>query len=302
MSQPFTILLTGAQGQVGFELCRALAPLGQVIALAREQCNLADLQGLRQRVRDVEPQLVVNAAAYTAVDKAESDTALAYAVNGEAVAVLAEEAKALGAGVIHYSTDYVFDGEKLGAYTETDATAPLGVYGQSKLAGEQALAASGASYQVFRTSWVYGLHGNNFLKTMLRLAKQKDSLSVVADQYGAPTSAALIADVTALAVRALRQDRPLDSGLYHLVASGETSWHGYASHLLARAQGKGLVMRFPVADIKAIPTSDYPTAARRPANSRLDCRKLENALSVRLPDWTLGVNQTIDLLMENAGT
>lgn len=300
-SHPMTILLTGAQGQVGFELCRALAPLGRVVALGREQCDLTDANVLRQQVRNAKPDLIVNAAAYTAVDKAESEAALAHAVNAEAVAVLAEEARLLGAGIIHYSTDYVFDGTKPGAYVETDAIGPLGVYGKTKLAGEKALAVSGVPHWIFRTSWVYGLHGHNFLKTMLRLARQKDSLSVVADQHGAPTGAALIADVTALVVRNMQVDAPLKTGIYHLAAGGHTSWHGYATHLLARAEAKGFALRFPVDSIKAIPARDYPTPAQRPTNSRLDCRKLEAALGICLPEWTLGVNQAIDLLMENAG-
>lgn len=294
-----TMLLTGANGQVGFELCRALAFSWQLVALDRQQCNLANVERLRQIVQETRPDIIVNAAAYTAVDKAESDVASAQTINAEAVAALGEEAKKINACVIHYSTDYVFDGEKKGAYGESDATNPLGVYGSSKLAGEQALAASGARHFIFRTSWVYGLHGNNFLKTMLRLARQKESLSVVADQWGAPTGAALIADVTATLVQQLQGGKSVDAGIYHLVASGETNWHDYAVHLLARAQQKGLAMKLSPQDIRAIPGSDYPTPARRPANSRLDCRKLEAALGITLPHWSQGVDQVVDILMEN---
>lgn len=296
-----TILVTGANGQVGFELQRALSPLGKVVALSRSECDLSDLQSLRDCIRRVAPSLIVNAAAYTAVDKAESDQLMAQRINGDALAVIGEAAKALGAGVIHYSTDYVFDGSKPSAYVETDMIGPLGVYGASKLAGEQALAASGADYWIFRTCWVYGLHGQNFMKTMLRLGKSRDSLSVVADQFGAPTSAALIADITAQVVAAISRGQPIAQGIYHLSASGRTSWHGYACHLLARAKRRGLSLAVNVDDIRAIPTADYPTPARRPANSALDCSKLEVALGIQMPMWTAAVDQTIDLLMENAG-
>jgi dTDP-4-dehydrorhamnose reductase len=241
----------------------------------------------------------VNAAAYTAVDKAESDSANAQRIIAEAVAVMAEGAAACNATVIHYSTDYVFDGEKQGFYDENAVTNPLGIYGSSKLAGEQALQASSVPHYVLRTSWVYGAHGNNFLKTMLRLARQKEALSVVADQWGAPTGAALIADVTAAMVQQLQMGKKIDSGIYHLVAAGETNWHGYAQHLLTRAVQKGLVMKFDPQSVQAIPTSDYPTPARRPANSRLDCRKLEAALGITLPHWSQGVDQVVDMLMEN---
>lgn len=301
MSAVMTILVTGANGQVGFELQRALSPLGKVVALSRSECDLSDLQSLRDCIRRVAPSLIVNAAAYTAVDKAESDQLMAQRINGDALAVIGEAAKALGAGVIHYSTDYVFDGSKPSAYVETDMIGPLGVYGASKLAGEQALAASGADYWIFRTCWVYGLHGQNFMKTMLRLGKSRDSLSVVADQFGAPTSAALIADITAQVVAAISRGQPIAQGIYHLSASGRTSWHGYACHLLARAKRRGLSLAVNVDDIRAIPTADYPTPARRPANSALDCSKLEVALGIQMPMWTAAVDQTIDLLMENAG-
>lgn len=301
MSNPRTILVTGAQGQLGFELQRSLAALGHVVALARAECDLSNVQALRETIRQLRPALIVNAAAYTAVDKAEAEPELAQRINAEALAVMGEEAKALSAGVIHYSTDYVFDGSKQGAYLESDVTGPLGVYGASKLAGEQALAASGADYWIFRTCWVYGLHGQNFMKTMLRLGKSRDSLSVVADQFGVPTSAAFIADITAQVVAAIGRGQPIAQGIYHLSASGRTSWHGYACHLLARAKLRGLSLAVNVDDIRAIPASDYPTPARRPANSQLDCSKLEVALGIRMPLWTVAIDQTIDLLMENAG-
>lgn len=292
------ILLTGAKGQIGFELCRSLAPLAQVVVFDRQQCDLTNLSALRQQVRRINPQFLVNAAAYTAVDKAESEKSAAHRINVEAVSVMAEEARNIDAMVIHYSTDYVFDGNKKAAYTESDATDPLNVYGLSKRDGELALASSGAKYWIFRTSWVYGVHGHNFLKTMLRLAQQKDSLSVVADQYGAPTSAALIADITAHAIKAANDGPLMANGVYHLAATGETSWYHYACYVLARAQKLGMSLRCTVDDIKPVLSHEYSLLARRPHSSRLDCRKLENALNIQLPEWRLGVNQTTDLLVE----
>lgn len=289
------ILVTGANGQVGFELQRALALVGEVVAVDRQRCDLADANSVRRCVRAVAPSVIVNAGAHTAVDRAQSEPDLAYAVNATAVGVLAEEAKALGASMVHYSTDYVFDGEAEGWYGEADATNPLGVYGASKLAGEQAMAdvlADANAYWVLRTTWVFGLHGGNFLKTMLRLGQQRDQLSVVADQIGAPTSAALIADVTAR----LLLRRP-DAGVYHLAAAGETSWHGYAQRVLRMAAASGLPLRVDPEAVRAIPASDYPTPARRPANSRLNCEKLSRALDLTLPDWSLAVDQATRVLL-----
>lgn len=292
------ILVTGANGQVGFELQRALALVGEVVAVDRQRCDLSDPASIRDCVRAVAPDVIVNAGAHTAVDRAESEPELAYAVNATAVRVLAEEARRSGAAMVHYSTDYVFDGQAEGAYAESASTSPLGVYGASKLAGEQALAEvfAGAeeAFWILRTTWVFGLHGNNFLKTMLRLGHQRDQLSVVADQIGAPTSAALIADVTAR----LLLRRP-DSGVYHLAAAGETSWHGYAQRALRMAAASGLALRLDPETIRAIPSSDYPTPARRPANSRLDCRKLSQALDLTLPEWELAVDQATRVLLGN---
>lgn len=303
MSTRPVILVTGRTGQLGFELQRALAPFGAVVAVDRAGCDLAHADAVRDCVRRVRPAILVNAGAYTAVDRAETEREPAFAVNAAAPRVLAEEAARSGAALIHYSTDYVFDGSSPGRYREDDATAPLGVYGESKLAGERAIQAVGGNAWILRTSWVFGLHGNNFLRTMLRLAQERDSLAVVADQAGAPTSAALIADVTALLVRALAAPAsalPLPApGLYHLAASGETTWHAYAQRVVARARALGLQTRMAPEQIRAIITAEYPTPARRPANSRLDCHRLEQALGIALPDWTLAVDQSVDLLMEH---
>lgn len=300
MTAAAVILVTGSRGQVGFELQRALAPLGRVVAVDRQRCDLADPAAVRDCVRSLRPDVIVNAAAYTAVDRAESERALAFAVNAESPGVLAEEAARLGAPLLHYSTDYVFDGSHSGAQVETAQTRPLNVYGASKLAGEQAVQAVSGEHWILRTSWVFGLHGANFLKTMLRLAGERETLAVVADQQGAPTSAALIADVTAHLVRAwLRGEAVPASGCYHLAAAGITDWHAYARRVIARAAAAGLPTRVAAEDIRAISTADYPTPATRPANSRLDCGKLEQALGIVLPDWTLAVDQTVDLIMEN---
>ncbi|PZX29383.1 dTDP-4-dehydrorhamnose reductase [Cupriavidus phytorum] len=292
-----TFLVTGSNGQVGFELRRSLAPLGKVVALDRSSCDLSRPDDIRRAVRENQPDVIVNPAAYTAVDKAESEPELAYAINGTAVGVLAEEAKALGSLLVHYSTDYVFDGTKAGAYVEIDAVNPQSVYGKSKLAGEQAIAAAGAAHLVFRTCWVAGAHGSNFAKTMLKLSRERDSLRVIADQFGAPTTAALIADVTAQVVARhwLSADRTsFASGIYHLAAAGETTWHAYASEVLRYAAAKGIELKVDPARIEAIPATAYPLPAPRPANSRLDTSKLRQTFGIHLPDWQQGVHYLLD--------
>jgi len=277
------ILVTGSAGQLGRELKRSLAPLGEVVACDRRQLDLADAIALRDALRAIAPDAIVNAAAYTAVDKAETDLATATAVNAAAPGVLAEEAKRLGAVLIHYSTDYVFDGRKDGPYAEDDATAPLGAYGRTKLAGEQAIAAVAGRHLILRTSWVFGLHGANFLKTMLRLGRERDELRVVGDQVGAPTWTRHLADVTALILD--RRDHP--AGLYHLAAAGATTWHDYAEAIFAEALRLGVLDRRP--RLHRITTADYPLPAARPANSRLDCAKFRRDFGLDLPDWRTGV-------------
>jgi dTDP-4-dehydrorhamnose reductase len=285
-------LLFGADGQVGWELQRAFAPFGEVKSLTQADVDLTDADALRAAVREAKPRVILNAAAYTAVDKAEGEPEVARAVNAVAPAIMAEEAKALGAWLVHYSTDYVFDGSKAGAYSEADQANPLSVYGRTKWQGEQAIAASGARHLTLRTSWVFGPHGGNFLKTMLRLAKEREHLSVVADQIGAPTSAELLADATAHAVRvALRGD--IDSGLYHLAAAGETSWHDYARFVVAEARRLGANLKLSDERIKAIPTEQYPLPAPRPKNSRLDCERIRHTLDLDLPDWRWHVRRTL---------
>jgi dTDP-4-dehydrorhamnose reductase len=277
------ILLTGCAGQLGRELKRSLACLGDVIACDRQEFDLADPDALRDAVREAAPTVIVNAAAHTAVDKAESEPELAMAINAIAPGVLAEEAKRLGALLIHYSTDYVFDGTKPAPYTEDDSPAPLSVYGRSKREGELAIAATGARHLILRTSWVYGLHGANFMKTMLRLGKERDELRVVGDQIGAPTWSRHLADVTALVLA--RKDIP--NGLYHLAAAGETSWHGYAEAIFYEAQRVGLMDKSPV--VHRITSADYPLPAARPANSRLDCSRFRRDFDLTLPDWRTGL-------------
>lgn len=285
------ILLTGKHGQVGFELQRALAPLGEVHAVDYAECDLADAAAISTLVRSVRPDLIVNPGAYTAVDKAESEPGLAHAVNAVAPGVLGDEAAKLGAWVVHYSTDYVFNGTKLGAYTEDDLTNPLGVYGRTKRDGEIALRESGARHLIFRTSWVVGVHGNNFAKTILRLALERKQLNVVADQYGAPTSAALLADVTAQLIRQRQRegDERFPFGLYHLAASGETNWCEYARVVVSEALAAGKPLKLVPEAIRGILSSEYPTAAKRPANSRLDTGKLRKTFGLELPDWQCGV-------------
>lgn len=295
------ILLLGKDGQVGWELQRSLAPLGEVLALnsrSTDYCgDIADLQGIAATIDAWAPDVIVNAAAYTAVDKAESDRERAFQVNAAAVEQLARSAAALGALLVHYSTDYVFAGDGTQPWQETDAVGPLNVYGASKLAGEQGIQAAGCRHLIFRTCWVYAGRGNNFARTMLRLASERDSLSVIDDQFGAPTSAELIADVTAHAILAARRN-PALQGLYHLAASGETSWHGYARFVLECAAQAGLPLKVQPQAITALPTASYPTPARRPANSRLDTRKLEQAFDLKLPAWQLGVARMLTELNE----
>lgn len=267
------ILLTGRNGQVGWELERTLAPLGEIVAFDRHGLDLADADRLRTVVRELKPQLVVNAAAYTAVDQAEHESALAEAINGTAPGILAEESKRLGALLVHYSTDYVFDGTKPAPYTEDDRPHPGNAYGRSKLAGEQAIQAVGGRHLIFRTSWVYGLRGGNFLLTMQRLARERNELRVVDDQVGAPTWSRMIAEASALAIATRHAE-----GLYHLSAGGQTSWYGFAERILSAMGWHG--------QLQAIPSRDYPLPAPRPANSRLCCDRLAGDAAIRLPEWS----------------
>ena len=267
------ILLLGKSGQLGWELQRALAPLGELVALDRDSpaplsADLSQPESLAATVRAVAPDVIVNAAAYTAVDKAESEPALARAVNAAAPGALAREAAACGAWLVHYSTDYVFDGSGSAPRDESAATGPLNVYGRTKLEGEETIRASGCRHLLLRTSWVYGVRGGNFARTMLRLAQERETLKVVDDQIGAPTGADLLADLTAHMIRAARADASL-SGTYHAVAGGETSWHGYASHVIAWARAAGLPLRVTEGGIQAVPSSEFPLPARRPLSSRL---------------------------------
>lgn len=289
------ILLLGKNGQVGWELQRSLAPLGELIALDRQTVDglcgdLSDIDALRSTIRKVKPDVIVNAAAYTAVDKAEAEIDLVDLVNGQASRVMAEEAASLDAWLIHYSTDYVFSGQGATPWREADLVAPVNRYGASKLAGEQAIIASGCKHLIFRTSWVYATRGNNFAKTMLRLAREHEALNVIADQIGAPTGAELIADVTALALQKVRLNSEL-TGIYHLAASGEVSWHGYADYVInfARSQGELLTVKV----VNPIDTTDYPTPARRPLNSRLNTQKLRDNFSLYLPDWQSGITRML---------
>jgi dTDP-4-dehydrorhamnose reductase len=292
------ILLLGKNGQVGWELQRSLAPLGQVLALDRHSTDfcgdLSHPERLAQTVQDWRPDVIVNAAAHTAVDKAESEPDLARCLNATAPTALAQAAAAIGAWLVHYSTDYVFNGQGVQPWREGDATDPLSVYGQTKLEGEQAIAASGCKHLIFRTSWVYAARGGNFAKTMLRLAGERERLTVIDDQHGAPTGADLIADVTAHAlVHAMIDPAAGLSGIYHLVAAGETSWHGYASHVIAQARQIQPVLALKVTDIAPVPTSAFPTPATRPLNSRLSTHKLQQAFGMVLPPWQQGVNRML---------
>ena len=288
------LLILGANGQVGWELQRALAPMGELLAWGHAEGDLAQPEALAAKVRAARPSAIVNAAAYTAVDKAESDAATAHTVNAAAPAALAGVAKQLGIPLLHYSTDYVFDGSGQHARSEDAATGPLSVYGRTKLAGEDAIRASGCSHLILRTSWVYAARGGNFAKTMLRLGAEREQLRVVADQIGAPTGAELLADATAHALRAL-QLQPALGGTYHLCAAGETNWADYARFVIDTARAQGRTLRCQ--QVEGIASSEYPTPAQRPLNSRLDCRRFEAAFGLQLPPWQAGVRRMLNELV-----
>jgi len=295
------ILLFGCNGQVGWELQRALSPLGELVALDFDTAGAwhADFSrppALADTIRALQPDVIVNAAAHTAVDKAEAEPALARTLNAEAPAVLAAEAASAGALLVHYSTDYVFDGSGSAPRAEDAPTDPLNVYGETKLAGEEAIRSSGCRHLILRTSWVYGTRGGNFARTMLRLAQERDRLAVIDDQVGAPTGADLLADVTAHAIRAVGS-HGAPTGTYHLVAGGETSWFGYASHVIDFARAAGLPVTVAPDAIAAVPTSAYPTPARRPKNSRLDTTRLRQTFGLALPPWQSGVDRMLRELL-----
>lgn len=327
------VLLFGANGQVGWELQRALSPLGVLSIHDRQTADFENPVVLKTLVEQERPDVIVNAVAYTAVDQAETDQGRANMVNAKAVAALAESAKHVDAWLVHYSTDYVFDGNKQGWYCEDDETNPLSVYGKTKREGELAIIASGCKHLIFRTSWVYAARGNNFAKTMIRLAKERDELKVVADQIGAPTSAELIADVTALALFKLLKSSSPDmpesppgysersrgissfprrqessesdyvnddiSGIYHLTAGGEISWHGFAKHVIAHAQKLGMKLKVESEDIEPITTDQFPRPAKRPQNSKMDTQKLQSLLDIQLPDWRFHVDRIVTEFIES---
>lgn len=296
------ILLLGKDGQVGWQLQRSLAPHGAVVACGRAECDLADLDQVRAVVRRVEPAVIVNAAAYTAVDKAESEPDLAHRINAEAPAALAQEAARLGALLVHYSTDYVFDGEKSEPYAETDATRPQSVYGRTKRAGEEGILAATGRALIFRTSWVFGERGGNFVKTILRLAGEREGLNVVDDQVGSPTPAALIATVTGVALAMLRHGgamEPAEKRIYHLAAARPVNWCEFARAIVGLAGGMpGFALKFGPEAVRAIPSSAYPTPARRPANSRLDCGRLEQDFGLHMPDWQSYLERMLETLAQ----
>ena len=287
------ILLLGKDGQVGWELQRALAPLGLLTAVNRSECDLADPAQVQAVLERVEPEVIVNAAAYTAVDQAEADQATARRINVDAVAELALYAREMGSLLVHYSTDYVFDGSKAEAYVEDDLTNPLSVYGRTKLDGEHRIRDALCRHLIFRTSWVYAARGGNFARTMLRLASERAALNVIDDQIGAPTSAELIADVTAYALRDVLSGRA-PGGTYHLAAAGETSWYGYAKFVTERARTQGLPLALAADGLKPIPASEYPLPAKRPQNSRLSTQLLERSFALKMPQWEDGVARVLD--------
>ena len=297
------ILVTGNNGQLGSELVRAFRGAAEMVTFDRQELDLANAQQLRSVIREHAPQVIINAAAYTAVDRAETDEAMARAINAEAPAILAEEARELGAALIHYSTDYVFDGTKAGPYVEQDMPAPRSVYGRTKLEGEQAIAAVTDQFWIWRTSWVYGVHGSNFLKTMLRLASEQTNLHVVADQFGAPTFARSIAEATRDALlghsEAQAPSRVAETaGTYHFTGGGRTSWHGYAQHVIERATAAGWPLKVKAADIQAIPASTYPLPAPRPSNSSLSLEKFRATFGLAVSAWQDDVDRCLAELFE----
>lgn len=290
------ILLLGKNGQVGHALCKTLSSLGDVIALDRKQADFEDKDKLNQVLQALPADIIVNAAAYTAVDKAEEEKDRAFQINAKAVEVLADHAKRNGSLLIHYSTDYVFNGKKTMPYSETDLPDPLNVYGESKLAGELLIQQSDCPHLIFRTSWVYSYHGHNFIKTIWRLGKERESLNIVADQFGAPTSADLIADVSTHAIASFYKEA-ISKGLYHLTASGETSWHGLACYVFQKAHEKKAPIKIQPMNIHPISTEEYPVLAKRPKNSRLNNAKLSKKLGVAMPKWSLHVDRLVDQLI-----
>jgi dTDP-4-dehydrorhamnose reductase len=297
------ILLFGKSGQVGWELQRSLAPLGELVALdshSRELCgDFTCLDGIAQTIQAIAPDVIVNAAAYTAVDKAESEPERVRTINALAPATLAQETRKLGAWLVHYSTDYVFDGSGSKPRVESDPTGPLNVYGSTKVEGEAAILASGCHHLIFRTSWVFGARGGNFARSMLRLAREREKLTVIDDQIGAPTGADLLADITAHAIRTALQQRGV-SGLYHVVAAGETSWYGYACFVLDLARQIGLRLKVAPENVCPVPTNAFPLPAQRPKNSRLETRKLQNTFDLSLPPWQTGVARMLTEVLEKS--
>ena len=290
------ILLFGANGQVGWELQRSLAVLGQMKTYDRNTLDIGNFKILRSCVRDYKPEIIVNAAAYTSVDKAESERDKALRINAEAVAVLADEAKKLNACLIHFSTDYVFDGRKLNAYQEIDKTNPQSVYGKTKLQGEEAIKESECNHLIFRTSWIYAIRGSNFAKNIIRLAKEKDELKVVNDQFGVPTSAELVADITALCLNQIAQENILIqnvNGTYHLTPSGKTSWYGVAQYVISESLRLGASFLAKPENVIPISTSDFPSPAKRPHNSQLNTQKLRDTFNLYLPPWQTHVKRFI---------
>lgn len=296
------ILLLGANGQVGWESQRSLSIMGRLDIHDRKSADFQNFDKLRNVIRNSKPDVIVNGAAYTAVDKAETDCEAAYQINAGAVKVLAEEARQINACLVHYSTDYVFDGAKQGFYTEDDCTSPQSVYGKSKRDGEKAILESGCDFFIFRTSWVYAFRGQNFAKTMIKLAQERNELKVVSDQVGAPTSAELIADVTAQLIHRLRQQPDFakqHSGIYHLAAAGEASWFEFAKQLLKKGQELGVIFQVGSDDIVPINSDEFPRPASRPANSRLNTTKLTTLLNITMPEWQFHVDKMITELVEN---
>ena len=291
------ILVTGKNGQVGYELQRSLAGMGEIVAVDSSQCNLRNEVALRDLVRNTAPDIIINPAAFTAVDLAESQPAEAHLINARAPAILAEEAQRTDAMLIHFSTDYVFDGKKPEPYLEDDATGPLNVYGASKLAGEIAIRQNCDKHFILRTSWVMGFHGKNFLKTILRLASERDQLDIVADQTGAPTSAAHLADLVAHLLAFTRTQPQSTYGTYHTTARGRTNWHEIACYIVRRAKAQGVPMQLSPDAIRPISSAQYKTPATRPLNSRLDCRKLSDTMGLQMPEWRDGVNAILDQII-----